>query len=127
MQPRHVNSSASIAVALAAALVVAACKAVQTVAETPVRVGQAILPGGGKKELRPLIDLHPAVLSFADSCAERLRVETDAFAASAGTPEARMQAIDWRLRGTRMLINSATGPVPIASMLDLQLLLIGGR
>jgi hypothetical protein len=44
-----------------------------------------------------------------------------------GTPEARMQALDWRLRGTRLLINAATGPVPLGNMLDLQLLLIGGR
>jgi hypothetical protein len=123
MQPRHVKTSA----ALAAALAVCACKAVQTVAETPVRVTQAILPGGGKKEMRPLTELHPAVLSFADTCAERLRTETDAFARSVGTPEARMQALEWRLRGTRMLINAATGPVPLGNMLDLQLLLIGGR
>jgi hypothetical protein len=116
-----------IPAALAAALALGACKAVQTVAETPVRMTQAMLPGGGKKELRPLTDMHPAVLSFADSCAERLRVETDVFAQAAGTPEARMQAIDWRLRGTRLLINSATGPVPLGNMLDLQLLLIGGR
>ncbi len=127
MQPRNFQPSARIAAALAAACAISACKAMQTVAETPVRMTQAILPGGGKKEMRPLTELHPAVLSFADSCAERLRAETETFALSAGTPEARMQALDWRLRGTRMLINSATGPVSLGNMLDLQLLLIGGR
>src|SRR5688572_12023924 len=126
MQPLSTRP-ARFAVALAAALAISACKAVQSVAEAPVRVTQAMLPGGGKKELRPLTDLHPAVLSFADSCAERLRVETDAFALAAGTPEARMQAINWRLRGSRMLIHAATGPVPLGNLLDLQLLLIGGR
>ena len=127
MRPRPFPPSARIAAALAAACAISACKAVQTVAETPVRMTQAILPGGGKKQMRPLTELHPAVLSFADVCAQRLRVETDAFAVAVGTPEARMQALDWRLRGTRLLINAATGPVPLGNMLDLQLLLIGGR
>ena len=49
MQRRPLPPFARITSALAAALAISACKAVQGVVETPVRVTQAILPGGGKK------------------------------------------------------------------------------
>lgn len=126
MQPSHVPP-VRIAAALAAALAISACKAVQTVAEAPGKVTQAMMPGGGKSELRPLTELHTAVLSFADSCAERMLAETWAFSQAVGTPEARIQALEWRLRITRSIYNAATGPIPLENMLDLMILMVGGR
>ena len=110
-----------------AALLMSACGTIQSVAEAPGKVTGAVLPGGRKAELRPLTDLHPAVLRYADSCSAGLRAASDDFARTMGTPEARLQAVEWRLRGSRMIFNAATGPVPLENMLDLLLLTIGGR
>lgn len=116
-----------IGLSLLAALPLTACGAVRSVAAAPEKVSQAVFPGERAPQPRPLAELHHTVLRFADFAARSLRAATDEFAANAGTPQARIQALEWRLKGSRLAFNAATGPVPLENMLDLLLQTIGGR
>lgn len=96
-----------------------ACQAVRTVAEAPGKVTESLLPGASAPARPPLSDLPGAVLQYADVFTSRIATASEEFAAAAGTPEAHLQAVEWRLEESRAAIQIATGPLPAASLLQL--------
>lgn len=84
----------------------------------PGQMVSAVVPG--KKSTQP----DPAALQselqrFADEFASRSVAALDAYARSLGTPEARNQALTWKVMVGSAAVNIASGPNPTASLLDL--------
>ncbi len=119
MKVRAALSLPTLLVALPLALQLPACRAVQSVADAPGKVTKALLPGQQAPNKTPISELHPELLRCADFSIERLRAATEAFEEAAGTPEAELQAVQWRVNLTRQVLQSATGPVPLSGTLDL--------
>jgi len=111
--------AAALVLALPLALQLPACRAVQSVADAPGKVTKALLPGQQAPDKSPISELHPELLRCADFAIERLRAGTRAFYEGEGTPEAELQAVEWRVRLTRQVLHDATGPVPLSGTLDL--------
>ena len=95
------------------ALGLGACGAVQSVAEAPGKVTKALLPGQAAPDKRPITDLHPEILRLGDFALQQVRQGTAEFDAAAGTPEAHVQAVAWRLQFSDSILQHTTGPVPL--------------
>ncbi len=102
-------------------LALSGCGAVRAVKEAPAAAGRAITGTEKPPAPAPLSELHMVVLRQGDAISDRVRAATDRFATAAGTPEAQVQAVRWRLEASRTAFEQATGPVPTASMLDMLL------
>jgi hypothetical protein len=100
---------------VAIALVTTSCTTVQSVLRMPASVARQIAPGGDG----PKMDMDTVSLSlmrFADVSALRITEATDDFAARVGTPEARIQALVWRIDYSRALYRLAAGPQPFEGL-----------
>jgi hypothetical protein len=85
-------------------------------AELPGRVADSVHPTE-KPKISPEV-LHTAIQQFADTFAVEITVATRDFAKLAGTPEARIQALEWRLDYSSLLWRLASGPQPYAALFD---------
>ena len=99
------------------ALALGACGAVQSVAEAPGKMTKALLPQAAPDK-RPITDLHPEILRLGDFALQQMRQGTAEFDAAAGTPEAHVQAVAWRLQFSNGILQHTTGPVPLLGFLD---------
>jgi hypothetical protein len=62
--------------------------------------------------------LQTEVLHYADSFASQTSAALDAYAHRVNTPEARLQALNWKLSLGSSALGIATGPNPTANLLD---------
>jgi len=119
MDPSPNRARQRVAAVALLALSLGACRAIQSVAEAPGKVTKSLLPGQQAPDKTPISELHPELLRFADFTAQRLRAASDDFALADGTPEGRIQGVEWRVGISRTVLQSATGPVPLMGFLDL--------
>jgi hypothetical protein len=82
-------------------------------------VTSTILPKSEQPARPPLSELPGAVLQYTDVLIWRLAKSTEEFARTVGTPEAHLQAVEWRLEGTRTATQIATGPMPTVGLLQI--------
>ncbi len=124
-----VNFVSPVRTALVAALLpgLSSCGLFRAVVEAPASVARVVMPGAPGERLQPIASLHPRLLGLADSCVERARLAAATFATEIGTPEARIQGLKWRLGFSRAMLQAATGPVPLAGLLDTLVLVNAAR
>ena len=118
------------ALALLAALLLAAgfppaCKLVQKTVEFP---GEVFHSGDGDapKRKSPAY-VQALVMRFADTYLARIAHATNEFSQEVDTPEARIQALDWRIAPSTSAITIATGSNPNANLLDMITFVTLGR
>ena len=93
-----------------------ACGTVQSTFKSTGRSVERLVPGA-----KPPPDLDAVTLRlmrFADLSAYRLTTATQEFAARAGTPEARIQALVWQIDYSRAFWRAAAGPQPYEGLLS---------
>ena len=106
-------------IVLAAAL--PGCGIVRSVAETPGRMADAVVPGG-KQEQPSTVNLLPDLIRHSDLIVFRVNEASRAFEAKIETPEAALQAARWRLNSLRWATQLTAGPNSITGLLDLVVL-----
>jgi hypothetical protein len=86
------------------------------------------------KLLEPSVDDHAsaaavqsAVMRFADRFDSEITQATNDFAASVGTPEARIQALGWSISARTAALTIASGPNPNVDLLDMLVAVTLGR
>lgn len=94
------------------------CGLLKSVAEAPGKVASAAMgPGAKAATVAPNV-LQARLMRFADLCAVEITNATMDFAQRAGTPEAQVQALTWKLEYTNGLWRRASGPQPFAGLFD---------
>ncbi len=97
------------------------CGLLNTAAEAPGRLVSALTPSGPA----PKIDaglLSQRLMRFSDLFAYEVRHASEDFAEAAGTPEALIQGLEWRVEYTTAAFKRATVAQPYAGVFDLLLL-----
>ncbi|HEX6884257.1 MAG TPA: hypothetical protein VF530_12840, partial [Planctomycetota bacterium] len=94
-----------------------ACGLLKSTAEMPGRVASAAFKPGGQAPADPTL-VQTRFMRFADLFASEIEQATADFAARAGTVEARVQALDWRIDYANTLWRLASGPRPYAALFD---------
>ncbi len=101
------------------------CNLLSKTASFPSRVF-----GGGKKGEDPAAAarrVQAGVMRFVDTFNARMALATNQFAEQVGTPEARIQALTWRVIYMTAALTVATGTNPNANMLDMLTLVSLGK
>jgi len=103
---------------LLSVLVLAGCRVVEETAKLPVRAVTAFVPGtkAAAQDL-PLLQLE--LERYSDDYIGRTTEAIDKYAHIVGTPEAHSQALLWKLRACSGVVMIATGPNPIANLVDM--------
>ncbi len=83
----------------------------------PGRLVRAVTPGSRPQTI-DLAALQTELQRFADEYAERTTSALDASARNIGTPEARSQALRWKVSVNSAVITIVTGPNPQVNLLD---------
>ena len=127
--PRRGPSIGALRALLPLALFLApGCKLWNSAANAPGQVASGIL-GDGKKpseRVSPSV-LQGAVMRFSDTVASRILQATEEFAARAGTPEAKLQGLRWRIGQTTAAYSIACNPNANIALLDMLVLVSLGR
>lgn len=100
-----------------AILAAAGCSLVQETTRLPGRAIRAVTPGSA-----PALDpaaLQASLQRFVDEFISRTTAAMDEYARRTGTPEARSQALTWKLPVTSAAVGIVTSPNPTANLLDL--------
>jgi len=79
----------------------------------------AVVPGTRSGRLPDPALSQAEVLDFADSFSSQITASLDEYALRINTPEARLQALDWKLSISSSVLSIATGPNPLANLVDL--------
>lgn len=116
--PAH-RVSRLVAAALLAALL-PACSVFRGIVGAPVDAFEALFSGD---EAAPnLAGMQVGLQRFADEFMNELAGELDEYARKAGTPEARSQAMRWKVQVAASVIAVASGPNPVANLCDILVL-----
>jgi hypothetical protein len=102
---------------LVLSLVWSGCRIAEETVQAPVRAVNALVPGTKSSPPDPAA-LQVGVLRYADEYADRTAAVLDEYARRSGTPEARRQALQWKLAVGSAALNIGTGPNPQANLLD---------
>jgi len=97
------------------------CGILRSVAETPVRMAEAVTPGG-KQSPPSTANLLPDLIRHSDMIVFRVNEASRSFEAKVQTPEAALQAARWRLDTLRWATQLTAGPNSITGLLDLVVL-----
>lgn len=103
---------------LLSAFVLAGCRVVQETARLPVRAVTVFVPGT-KARVQELPLLQLELERYSDDYIGRTTVAIDDYVRSVGTPEARSQALIWKLRASSGVVSIVTGPNPVANLVDM--------
>jgi hypothetical protein len=101
-----------------AAMSAAGCDLIESTTSAPVSAVMAIVPGS-KSGAVDLAALQTQVHRYADEFISRNVFAIEEYARLAGTDEARSQADRWKLAVATSGVSLATGPNPIAGVIDL--------
>jgi hypothetical protein len=93
------------------------CRVLKQTASVPVHAVESVVPGAGVKQPDPG-PLQAEVLRFADSFGGQTAAALDEYARRVNTPEARLEALRWKLSLVSSALGIATGPNPTANVLD---------
>jgi len=94
------------------------CGLLKTTAEMPGRVATAALNPGGKPAPADPLLMQTRFMRFADLFATEVEQATLAFAERTGTPEGRIQALEWRIDYANAIWRLASGSRPYAALFD---------
>jgi hypothetical protein len=98
-------------------LVVSGCSLVQQTARLPAKTVNAVSGKQTQQQLDPAA-VQEKVLSYADDFMGRTTAAIDDYARIANTPEARSQAMAWKLTVNSAVLGIATGANPTANLVD---------
>jgi hypothetical protein len=101
-----------------------ACRLAQSAVEAPGKLASAAL--GGEEAEKARYDpwaMSQWMMGFADTASAEIEASTQEFAQAAGTDEARIKALEWRLEYTTVVIQLATAPQAYDSFLRVLLAL----
>ena len=84
----------------------------------PLGIPGVVAPGTRSGSPDPAV-LQTEVLDFAYAFSSQTAAALDEYALLINTPEARLQAIDWKLSLSSSVLSMATGPNPLANLVDL--------
>ena len=93
------------------------CRVVEETAKLPVTAVTAVVPGTKPVPVDPAM-LQVELQRYADDFIGRVSAALDEYAERIGTPEARSQALVWRLSVDSSVLNIVSGPNPTANLLD---------
>jgi hypothetical protein len=99
------------------ALGLAGCQVAQETARLPGQMVTAVVPGMKSAPPDPAA-LQTAVLRYADDFTSRTAEALEDYVRRVNTPEARLQALTWRLAMDSAALGIATGPNPTANLVD---------
>jgi hypothetical protein len=100
------------------------CRLAQSAVEAPAKLANAAL--GGDEDDRQRYDpwaMSQWMMGFADTASAEIEASTQEFAETAGTDEARIKALEWRIEYTTIAIQLATAPQPYDGFLRVLLAL----
>jgi len=97
-------------------LVLAGCGIVQETLRLPERAVRAVTRSGAPEDPTAL---QVGLQRFADEYLSRTTAALDEYTRRAGTPDARSQALTWKLPVTSAAVAIVSAPNPTANMLDL--------
>jgi hypothetical protein len=111
--------------AFAGVLLIAApsCRLLQGAVEAP---GKLLEPSVEEKHASAAA-VQSSVMRFADRFDAEILQATNDFAARVGTPEARIQALDWSISARTAALTIAAGPNPNVGLLDMLVAVTLGR
>src|SRR5688572_18789612 len=122
------TSTPTRALALAALLALApACKLLREAVNAPGDIAGALTGGAERDEGLSARITQQVVMRYADGLASRMDQATTAFADLVDTPEARIQALEWRAQVTNAAFSIAAGENANVSLLDMVVLVTLGR
>jgi hypothetical protein len=99
------------------ALALTGCRVVNEATKLPAQAVTAVVPGTKSHPLDPaLIQLE--VERYSSDFGARTTAALDEYARRVGTPEARRQALRWKIAANSVAVNIASGPNPLANLLD---------
>ena len=98
-------------------LALTGCKFVAETARLPGKAVTAVVPGGKSQSPDPAV-LQVELQRFADEHSSRTVAALDDYARSVATPEARSQALRWKVATASAAMGIASGPNPQANLLD---------
>jgi len=93
------------------------CRAVKETESFSMNAVEGVVPGSKNGQPDPAA-LQTQVLRFADSLSGEADAAFDEYARRVNTPEARIQALKWKLSLDSATLGIATGPNPTANLLD---------
>jgi hypothetical protein len=96
----------------------AGCRVVEDTARVPGKAVSAIIPGDKHPQVDPS-EFQGRLLRYAEGFILRNAKAADEYARRAGTPQARYQALKWEVALGSAAVSIASGPDPIADLLDL--------
>lgn len=103
--------------AAVAAVGLSSCGLLRSAAEAPGKV-VSVLPGGKEVVTVDPNMVQVRLMRFADMCALEITESTREMAERAGTPEARIQALTWKIEYSDTLWRLAVGPQPFAALFE---------
>ncbi len=93
------------------------CRVAEQTVATPVKAVAALVPGAKSSQADPAA-LQVELQRYSDQFAGRTSAALDDYARRVGTPEARRQALEWKVAVGSAAVSIATGPNPEANLLD---------
>jgi hypothetical protein len=93
------------------------CTVVHETASLPAKTVNAVVPGTKSNQLDPAA-LQTELLRYADDFSGRTATGLEEFVRRANTPEARSEALSWRLSLHSCALGIATGANPTANLVD---------
>jgi hypothetical protein len=94
-----------------------ACKVVRETASLPVKTVAAVVPGTQTKQPDPGV-LQTELLRYGDDFFAHTTMGLENYLQRVPTPEARFEALGWRLTLNSSVLGIATGPNPTANLID---------
>jgi hypothetical protein len=107
----------SVAWLLAVLVLVAGCRLAKETARLPGQVVSAVVPGSKSGQPDPAT-LQADLQRYADEFTGRCVAALDEYARVVDTPEARDQALQWKVSVSSAAVSIASGPNPTANLLD---------
>src|SRR5512138_1919982 len=103
---------------LAACLLAASgCRVAQKTAALPTEMMSAVMRSGESKRLDPAV-LQGELLRYADDFLGRTTTGVDEYSRRVNTPEARSEALEWKLTLGTSVLGIASGANPTANLVD---------
>lgn len=107
-----------LATLLLLAATASGCNLVRSTVEAPGRLASAAMKPATEPAPAPPEVVQARLMRYADLFAVEIEQASETFALGAGTPEAHIQALTWRIDYSNLLWRLASGPQAYASLFD---------
>lgn len=113
MRPHRHHLAAAMLV-----LVLAGCSVVEHTAKLPFRTVEAVIPASRSSQAIDPAALQAQLLRYADDFSSRTGLGIDDYARSVNTPQASLEALQWKIAINSSVLGIATGGSPTANLID---------